>query len=100
MQALKSRFTNLCHQPNFAKVSQKESVRSEVLSLLESFRGVAMASGTESARPLFEYMMPLLHDSVVLLNIYQNFSEIVVLVLEMFVDLIDAQITYLNDVSC
>ena len=60
-----------------------------------------MASGlaSESARTLFAYMTPLLFDSVALLSVYQNYSEIVLLVLELFVELTDAQITYVNDVS-
>ena len=44
--------------------------------------------------------MPVLTNCVALLNVYQNCPEVVVLVLEFYVDLIDSQITYLDEVGC
>ena len=61
---------------------------------------MALASNLRNARMLFSYLMPVLTNCVALLNVYQNCPEVVVLVLEFYVDLIDSQITYLDEVSC
>ncbi|XP_020623322.1 exportin-4-like [Orbicella faveolata] len=97
LQTLQSYFLGICHQPDFTKSSQKEPIKSQVQSLLESFRGVALASNLRNARTLFSYLMPVLTNCVALLNVYQNCPEVVVLVLEFYVDLIDSQITYLDE---
>lgn len=44
--------------------------------------------------------MPVLTNCVALLNVYQNCPEVVVLVLEFYVDLVDSQIAFLAEVSC
>ena len=74
-------------------------MKSQIQSLLESFRGVALASNLRNAHTLFSYLMPVLTNCVPLLNVYQNCPEVVVLVLEFYLDLIDSQITYLDEVS-
>lgn len=61
---------------------------------------MALASNLCNAHTLFSYLMPVLTNCVALLNVYQNCPEVVVLVLEFYVDLIDSQITYLDEVSC
>ena len=61
---------------------------------------MALASNLRNARTLFSYLMPVLTNCVALLNVYRNCPEVVVLVLELYVDLIDSQITYLDEVSC
>lgn len=100
LQTLQSYFLGICQQPDFTKSSQKEPIKSQIQSLLESFRGVALASNLRNARTLFSYLMPVLTNCVALLNVYRNCPEVVVLVLELYVDLIDSQITYLDEVSC
>ena len=44
--------------------------------------------------------MPVLTNCVALLNVYQNCPEVVVLVLELYVDVVDSQIAFLDEVSC
>jgi hypothetical protein len=98
LQSLYTRFSSVCQQPNFIKVSQDEEVKYEIQSLLESFRGVALASSTENTKDLFKLVHPVLRDSVTLLNIYQDCPEVSVLVLEMYVDVVQSQITFLSTV--
>lgn len=96
LHSLYTRFSNVCQQPNFINVAQDEEVKCEIQSLLESFRGVALASSTHNTKELFHFILPVLHDSVTLLNIYQDCPEVSVLVLEMYVDVVQSQIAFLS----
>lgn len=100
LQSLYTRFSNVCQQPNFIKVAQDEEVKCEIQSLLESFRGVALASSNDNTKELFHFVQPVLRDSVTLLSIYQDCPEVSVLVLEMYVDVVQSQITFLSAVRC
>ena len=66
--------------------------------LLESFRGAALAANRHSANTLFNYLLPVLSNCVPLVNVYQNCPEVVVLVFELFVDVVDSQIAYIEEV--
>ena len=99
LQTLQSFLLGICHQPDFAKSCQKESVKSQIQTLLESFRGAALATNIRNVRTLFDYLLPVLKDCVVMLNVYQNCPEMVVLVLEFYADVVDSQICYLDEVS-
>ncbi|XP_020912207.1 exportin-4 [Exaiptasia diaphana] len=96
LQSLHTRFNNVCHQPNFIKISQDEHIKAELQNLLESFRGVALASSAWNSNHLFHFLLPVLCDSVLLMNVYQDCPEVSVLVLEMFVDVVEAEITFLD----
>lgn len=99
LQTLQSFLLGICHQPDFAKSCQKESIKSQIQTLLESFRGAALATNVRNVRTLFDYLLPVLKDCVVMLNVYQNCPEMVVLVLEFYADVVDSQICYLDEVS-
>ena len=99
LQTLQSFLLGICHQPDFAKSCQKESVKMQIQTLLESFRGAALATNIRNIRTLFDYLLPVLKDCVVMLNVYQNCPEMVVLVLEFYADVVDSQICYLDEVS-
>ena len=71
----------------------------EVQTLLESFKGVALASSSQTTSSLFGYLLPIVQDCVVLLNVYHNCPEVVCLVLELYVDLVGAQIVHLVEVQ-
>lgn len=97
LQTLQSFLLGICHQPDFAKSCQKESVKSQIQTLLESFRGAALATNIRNVRTLFDYLLPVLKDCVFMLNVYQNCPEMVVLVLEFYADVVDSQICYLDE---
>ena len=100
LQTLQSYFSGICHQSDFAKSSQKEGVKSQLQSLLEAFRGAALATNLRNVHALFHCLNPVLRDCVHLLSVYQNCPEMVVVVLEFCFDLADSQIPFLSKVSC
>ena len=100
LHTLQSYFSGICHQSNFAKSSQKEGVKSQLQSLLEAFRGAALATNLRNVHALFHYLNPVLRDCVHLLNVYQNCPEMVVVVLKFCVDLADSQVAFLSKVGC
>lgn len=97
LQTLQSFLLGICHQPDFAKLCQKENVKSQVQTLLESFRGAALATNSRNFQTLFNYLLPVLNVCVVMLSVYQNCPEMVIQVLEFYVDVVDAQISFLEE---
>lgn len=58
-----------------------------------------MAANRHNANTLFNYLLPVLSNCVPLVNVYQNCPELVFLILELFVDVVDSQIAYIEEVS-
>ena len=66
----------------------------------ECVRGLTNASTVEFGNMLFEVIFPILQDAVKLFQVYNNFVEIVVIILEMFLDVVESLLCILNKVSC
>lgn len=84
IKPVQSRFKNLLCQENFNRIYQEESIKTEVIDILECFLGIAKGSQMSTAQILFEYIAPILSELPVFLNIYKNYQIIVQLVLELF----------------
>ena len=67
--------------------------------MLESLRGITLATDPENVNLIFQFLSPPLEDSSLLLSEYQNCPEIVELLLQLFVDTVQSLIVYLNKVS-
>ena len=78
---------------------QDEPVRQELISVLESLRGITLATDSANADVIFLLMSPYLKEIPVLLQKYANCPEIVELIFELYVDVVQSQIVYLNKVS-
>ncbi|EDO32428.1 predicted protein [Nematostella vectensis] len=96
LQSMHNRFGIVCHQPNFVKLAQKEPIKAEVQSLLESFKGVALAVNAWNVNELFDFLLPVLRDSVTLLSVYHTCPEVAVLVLEFYVNAVEAFVNFLS----
>ncbi|CAH1799119.1 unnamed protein product, partial [Owenia fusiformis] len=96
LQSLHDRFkTTVCHE-NFKRISNDESVRNEVIGLLESLCGVAEATRVTNVSLLFNFLHPALVESVKLVDIYHTYVQVVQLILELFCEIAKRQICYLG----
>lgn len=68
LQSLHGRFQSVVQQPDIKKHIHEESVKTEVISLLESLCGVAEATMVNTVKLIFQFLHPLLQDCVTLLG--------------------------------
>ncbi|XP_063954401.1 exportin-4-like isoform X1 [Lytechinus pictus] len=93
---VQNRFKGLVQQEDFVRKSQEESLKSTLCMLLSHIRGIVMGTRFNSADELFLFTMPLATESVSLVRTYHNCSDVVEMVLEMFLEMGRRQLTYLN----
>lgn len=91
-------YQNIRSKPNFHKICQEASIKQELIRVLDCITGIAPACFKESATVVFQYITPLLEDSVNLLKFYDNDQCMVVCVLEMFVVIVDEWLCSLETV--
>ncbi|CAE1267217.1 Exportin-4 [Acanthosepion pharaonis] len=97
LQSLHDRFYQTVSHADFGKVCHTAGVKSDILNLLESMCGVALASRVDIVHHLFNFLHPLLVECVKILDLYHNYEDVVPLVLELFSEVIQRQLCYLNE---
>ncbi|XP_047129272.1 exportin-4 isoform X1 [Hydra vulgaris] len=94
-----NRYKELRSNPQFMQISQQPAVRETIVQTFECIRGLTIASTTEFGNLLFEEILPILQDAVKLFQLYNNFVEIIVVILEMFLDVVESLLCVLNKTS-
>ena len=89
-------YQKMTSQSQFTAIAQKEEVKYNIIRTLECLRGVFPASLPSFADQLFHYFLPILRDTVKLLEIYENYSSIINAILEMYVDMMEHVLCFLN----
>ena len=84
---------------NFKSISQRPQVKSIMIRTFECLRGVFPSCFASFADKLFQYFLPIIEDTVNLLEIYDNYAEVVNSILEMYVDIMEYILCFLNEVS-
>ncbi|KAJ8315064.1 hypothetical protein KUTeg_007214 [Tegillarca granosa] len=97
LKSLHDRFMQTVCQADFSKKISNTDVKSGVLDLLDSLCGVAMGTRVDNLDRLFNFLHPLLSDSVKLLDLYHNYEDVVPLVLELFSEVMQKQLCYLGE---
>jgi len=89
-------------QDNFTRVAQNEEIKYTIIRTFECLRGIFdMYPSTHGkfADTLFLFFLPVIEDAVVLVPIYDSYPVIIVCILQMFVDLMENVLCFLNEVS-
>uniref|UniRef100_A0A0L8FKH8 Exportin-4 n=1 Tax=Octopus bimaculoides TaxID=37653 RepID=A0A0L8FKH8_OCTBM len=97
LQSLHDRFYQTVCQADFSKVCHTAGVKANILNLLESMCGVALASRVDIVQQLFNFLHPLLVETVKILDLYHNYEDVVPLVLELFSEVVQRQLCYLPE---
>ena len=100
LKLIEHRFTGLLQKPNFQKMCQQPAVMTEIVNLMELFRGCCLSSDARNTRLLFPFFSRYFDHIVSLLRVYKNCPETSVYVLEFFKDFVKHQIGYLSDDEC
>ena len=86
-------------QDNFQHVSQSEEVKYTIIRTLECLRGIFPTCYASFSDTLFQYFQPVIEDTVSLVPIYDTFTVIIVAILEMYVDIMEHVLCFLNAVG-
>lgn len=81
---IQSRFKALVNKEDFQQAAHNAETQRMVTHLLESLIGIARGAMMPSATLLFQFLAPILGDLPVFLTVYNNYQEIVRLILELF----------------
>lgn len=90
------RFKTILCQENFNRIYQEETVKTEIIDILESFIGIVSGSHISTVQNIFEFMSGILSELPVLLNLYHNYQIIVQLILELFCECAKRLLFYLT----
>ena len=86
-------------QDNFERVAQSEEVKYTIIRTLECLRGIFPTCSANFSDTLFQFFQPVIEDTVSLVPIYDNFTAVIVAILEMYVDIMEHILCFLNAVG-
>jgi hypothetical protein len=91
-------FSNLVQQNNFLKISQKPEIIQQICTFIEKFRGIsrALISDTDS---IFIFCSNFFSIFIGLINIYKNYSQIIILILKYCKDFAFYQFENLDEIQ-
>ena len=91
-----SQYQNIRSKENFLQIAEEEPVKNGLIRTFECIRGMVPACFGNDANILFEFLIPIFEDSINLLKLYDNCKELIVSILEMFVDVVESLLCMLN----
>nr|XP_026694918.1 exportin-4-like [Ciona intestinalis] len=100
LQPLHHRYHNLTTHPTFTQHKDKESTILELSSILSMLQGISAASTPSNTTYLFGFLTNFLPDCPKLIDIYHGNESLVVLILELYVEVVHKQICYLKQTQC
>ncbi|XP_066917411.1 exportin-4-like isoform X2 [Clytia hemisphaerica] len=96
LKPIMDNYLKVRQQDNFNRVSQNEEVKYTVIRTLECLRGIFPTCFASFSDTLFQYFQPLIEDTVALILIYESYTVIIVAILEMYVDMMEHVLCFLN----
>ncbi|CAK8672706.1 unnamed protein product [Clavelina lepadiformis] len=99
LEPLRNHYKALVSKDWFISAAKDGTVRQEISTLLTLLQGVAIASKADNASVLFGYLSVVLQDGAKLFDVYHNYEDLVILILELFVEVAHKQVCYLKQVS-
>lgn len=96
VKPIMSLYQDIRSKKNFVQVAHQEPVKLGIIRTFESLRGMVPGIIGSDANILFEFLLPIFEDSVNLLQVYEHCSEMIVCILEMFVDVVEGILCMLN----
>ncbi|KAF8937303.1 armadillo-type protein [Dissophora ornata] len=86
--AIETRFAAVLHSESFQANYQSQEVMSQIMNGLEMFNGLALALTDINTPMIYNFCSRFFESFVDLVRIYSNFSEVQILVLRLYTDLI------------
>ena len=99
LKPIMDNYLKVRRQDNFQLVSQSEEVKYTIIRTLECLRGIFPTCYASFSDTLFQYFQPVIEDTISLVPIYDTYTVIIVAILEMFVDIMEHLLCFLNAVG-
>ena len=84
LKPLETRYQSIVGSDRIKAIYMEETVRKEVLDLMESFTGMVQGCNVTTVHQVFGWFKPTLASLVHLLALYHNYSQVVELILELY----------------
>ncbi|XP_064627537.1 exportin-4-like isoform X2 [Lineus longissimus] len=94
------RFQAILKREDLSRVYQEIKVKAEVQDILHCCCGIAEATSVKNFQQIFDFLHPVLVEAVNVYGLYHNHEDMVQLILEMFVDVANTQLCYLDHSGC
>ncbi|XP_049846126.1 exportin-4-like isoform X1 [Schistocerca gregaria] len=78
------RFQAVVNRETLRRMYHQESVKMEIMDIIESFIGVSQGAHCTTAETLLDFLYPAMLECAFLVDLYQNYQEVVELILEFF----------------
>ncbi|XP_014203920.1 exportin-4-like [Copidosoma floridanum] len=99
LQPLQDRFKGIICHADFPRNYHQEEIRVQIIDLLESFIGVAQGISNTIVIPISQYIYTILSECPRLLTLYNNYQQIVQLIIELFYDCSKGLMHFLSNVN-
>ncbi|XP_033118145.1 exportin-4-like [Anneissia japonica] len=97
LQPLQEKFNSYVDEESFDANATNEPVMSDICFCLSLLKGVLQATRVDNVLHLHNYCFPFLSRCIGLVKVYQNYPEVIVLILEVYVELANRQLCYINE---
>lgn len=87
LNPLAERYKCITENGNLKNIYMDESVRSEVIDLLESFTGIVQGCRASTVHQLYAWLQPTISSMVHLLALYHNYNQVVEPILELYCEI-------------
>ncbi|KAK6640921.1 hypothetical protein RUM44_012619 [Polyplax serrata] len=81
LKPLQNRLLTIVRQENFSRISHEESVKVEILDILDCMIGASMGSNAQVRNLVFQCLSPMISELPTLMRVYHNYQQIVELIL-------------------
>lgn len=99
LQTTRDSFYHIVNAEGFTTHGFSSTKKEELSQLLDSMIGMAQGTRVDICEHIFAFMHPLLVDAVKLLEVYHNYEEMVLLILELFSEVVQHHLCYLGETS-
>ncbi|XP_071955681.1 exportin-4-like [Antedon mediterranea] len=96
LQPLQEKFFGYVDEESFDARATNEEVKSDICFCLSLLTGVLQATRVLNVEHLHNFCVPFLPRCLALVKVYQNYPEVIVLILQVFVELANRQLCYIS----
>lgn len=96
LKPLETKFRTVILQENFCRNFHDAGVQKQITQTIDCFIGVIQGCDVHNSQYLFTFLLPLMNELIPLLNLYRNYQEVVVPILECYCEFTKVLLCYLD----
>lgn len=96
LKPLCDRYNAIITRPDLKKIHNDDNLRTQILSICESFIGCVQGTHMTTSGQLFNYLQPVMNTMIDMMGLYHNYPNIVELFLEIYCEAAKRMLCYLT----